>query len=74
MRCSQLDWAHGGRDTPQHAGRGEKLANITQSMQSVAEGVKTSEAAAKLAKQLDLECPILEGIHRVIHGELLPLF
>jgi hypothetical protein len=50
-------------------GRGMKLADIIDSMNgAVAEGVLTSRAAHDLAKKLGVEAPIIDGIHKVIHG------
>jgi len=48
-------------------GRGEALQDITASMSAVAEGVPTARAAHALAQKLGVECPVLEGIYRVIH-------
>jgi glycerol-3-phosphate dehydrogenase len=46
-----------------------KLADIIDSMNgAVAEGVLTSRAAHDLAKKLGVEAPIIDGIHKVIHG------
>lgn len=51
-------------------GRGESLQDITASMKgAVAEGVLTSRSAYNLATKLGVDCPIIEGIYRVIHGE-----
>lgn len=36
----------------------------------MAEGVLTSRAAHDLAKKLGVEVPIIDGIHKVIHGEV----
>ena len=48
-------------------GRGESLESIMGSMKAVAEGVLTSRSAHALAQKLGVECPIIEGIFRVIH-------
>ncbi|GLC41900.1 hypothetical protein PLESTB_001045100 [Pleodorina starrii] len=49
-------------------GRGERLADIQASMGgAVAEGVPTAIAIRRLAAKLGVECPIMEGIHAVIH-------
>ncbi|KAL6752718.1 NAD-dependent glycerol-3-phosphate dehydrogenase [Haematococcus lacustris] len=48
-------------------GRGEKLEAVQASMNAVAEGVPTARAAYALACKLGVECPVLEGIFRVIH-------
>ena len=47
-------------------GKGEKLTDIIGSMNAVAEGVLTSKSAYQLVKKMGLECPILEGIYKVI--------
>lgn len=53
-------------------GKGEKLPDIIATMNgAVAEGVLTSRAAHMLATQLHLDCPIIEGIFKVVHGERL---
>lgn len=54
-------------------GKGEKLEDIIKSTNTVAEGVLTSSAAAKLAKKLNVDCPIIDGIFRVIHEKAEPL-
>ncbi len=48
-------------------GRGEKIEEIISSMKMVAEGIKTSKAAYKLAKKLDVEMPITEAVYQVIY-------
>ena len=48
-------------------GRGEKLSQIVESMNAVAEGVLTSRSAYNLAHQLQQDCPIIKGIYRIIH-------
>ncbi|KAG2453098.1 hypothetical protein HYH02_002429 [Chlamydomonas schloesseri] len=49
-------------------GRGEKLEDIQASMGgAVAEGVPTAVAIRRLASKMGVECPIMEGIHAVIH-------
>ena len=40
-------------------GKGEKLEDITKSMNAVAEGVLTSKAAADLAKKMGVDCPVV---------------
>lgn len=50
-------------------GKGESLPDITTTMGGqVAEGVLTSRSVYALAKKLGIDCPIMEGIYRVIHG------
>ena len=51
--------------TGMRIGQGEKLAEITKSMQAVAEGVLTSRSAYHLAQKLGVDCPVLEGIYKV---------
>eukprot|EP00775_Hariotina_reticulata_P013939 gene13939-biopygen15838 len=54
-------------------GKGEKLQDIITSMHgAVAEGVLTSKSAYLLSNKLGVECPIIEGIFRVIHGKWSP--
>lgn len=50
-------------------GQGEKLVEITKSMQAVAEGVLTSRSAYHLAQKLGVDCPVLEGIYKVVNEE-----
>ncbi len=52
--------------------RGRKLQEILDSMDTVAEGVSTTLAVWKLAKQLGLEMPITEKIHRVLYDGVDP--
>ncbi|MEZ5940124.1 MAG: NAD(P)H-dependent glycerol-3-phosphate dehydrogenase [Planctomycetaceae bacterium] len=53
-------------------GRGEKLSDILQSMDSVAEGVNTSHAVLELANGKGLEMPITAEICAVLNGERSP--
>lgn len=43
-------------------------------MVAVAEGVLTSKAAYDLSNKLDIECPIIEGIYKVIHRKHRRIF
>jgi glycerol-3-phosphate dehydrogenase (NAD(P)+) len=52
--------------------RGRKLADITDEMDNVAEGVGTTVAAWKLAQKLGLGMPITEKIYRVLYEGLEP--
>ena len=54
-------------------GKGESLEEITKSTSAVAEGVLTSRAASHLAKKMGVECPVIEGIYKVIHEGADPL-
>jgi len=49
-------------------GRGESLSAIKGSMTAVAEGILTSKSANALAEKIGIDCPIINGIYRVIHG------
>jgi len=48
-------------------GRGESLEEITGSMVTVAEGVKTSEAIEKLSKKVGVELAICSEVYKVCH-------
>jgi glycerol-3-phosphate dehydrogenase (NAD(P)+) len=51
-------------------GHGRRLKEILAEMVMVAEGVKTTKAAVKLAKKTGVELPIAEQVHRVLfHGK-----
>ena len=50
--------------------KGRPLAEITESMTEVAEGVNTTMVAQNLAEQLELEMPITEKIYQVLYEEL----
>ncbi len=51
-------------------GKGKKLRNILKEMVMVAEGVKTTKAAVKLASTVGVELPIAEQVYRVLfHGK-----
>jgi glycerol-3-phosphate dehydrogenase (NAD(P)+) len=51
-------------------GRGEKIADILGNMRQVAEGVKTAKVAHELARKLDLEAPIIDAMHAMLHHGL----
>jgi len=53
-------------------GQGEKLSAILGSMQAVAEGVKTCEAAVGLADRLEVDVPISREVWRVLYEEKDP--
>jgi len=52
--------------------KGRKLEDITDSMDNVAEGVPTTEAAWMLAKKLDIGMPITEKLYRLLYRGLSP--
>lgn len=49
-------------------GKGEKLAEITESTPMVAEGVNTTRSARGLARRLEVEMPITDEIYEVLYG------
>jgi glycerol-3-phosphate dehydrogenase (NAD(P)+) len=53
-------------------GRGEKLSEILGSMRAVAEGVKTCDAAVRLAGRAGVEVPIVSEVWKVLHEEKEP--
>lgn len=53
-------------------GRGRSLAEITGSMNQVAEGVRTTYAVCDLATRLGVEMPIAFGVRAVLEGEITP--
>jgi len=54
-------------------GQGEKLSSILESMDSVAEGVKTTQAVMELAEKHDIEMPIAQEVYRVLFEDKSPL-
>lgn len=52
--------------------RGRPLAEITESMTEIAEGINTTLAAHHLAEQLGLEMPITEMIYQVLYENADP--
>ncbi len=53
--------------------RGETLAQITESMAQVAEGVRTTVSACALADQYGVEMPITRAVHEVLFGGKDPM-
>lgn len=53
-------------------GKGETLTEIIESMQMVAEGVKTTRSTVQLAAKLNLELPITAAMHSVLYEGLDP--
>ena len=47
-------------------GQGEMLDNILKDTITVAEGIRTTRAAMRLATQLHVEMPIVQGIHALL--------
>ena len=52
--------------------KGRSLQDTLASMQNVAEGVDTTAAAVKMAKELDVEMPITQATYRVLFEGLDP--
>jgi glycerol-3-phosphate dehydrogenase (NAD(P)+) len=53
-------------------GRGKTLEAILQSMNMVAEGVKTTKAARELAQKVGVEMPITEQVYRILYEDKDP--
>lgn len=50
--------------------KGESIDQIIESMEEVAEGVKTIEIINELAQTYKVRCPITETLHRILHKEM----
>jgi glycerol-3-phosphate dehydrogenase (NAD(P)+) len=55
------------RTLGERLGRGERLADVLASTPSIAEGVPTSAAAARLADRLGVEAPIIREVEAMLH-------
>jgi glycerol-3-phosphate dehydrogenase (NAD(P)+) len=53
-------------------GQGRKLRDIVEELGQVAEGIRTTRAACKLARKLGVELPICNMVRQVLDGELTP--
>ncbi|PIA37429.1 hypothetical protein AQUCO_03000186v1 [Aquilegia coerulea] len=53
-------------------GKGEKLDDILNSMNQVAEGVSTAGAVIALAQRYNVKMPVLTAVARIIDNELTP--
>jgi glycerol-3-phosphate dehydrogenase (NAD(P)+) len=51
---------------------GKPLAQITESMRMVAEGVETCDAAVALGEKFNVDLPIIQQMHAVLHGSKTP--
>ncbi len=60
------------RQVGRRLGQGETLDEILGSMREVAEGVKTTPAAAKLADRISIEMPITQSMARILTGQTDP--
>lgn len=54
-------------------GQGEPLQAILDSMSMVAEGIFATEIVCDLAREKDIDMPISDAVHRLLHGESDPL-
>lgn len=57
----------------ENIGRGKKLKEILESMDMVAEGVKTTKSVYQLSKKLQVEMPISEKVYEVLFEEKDPI-
>lgn len=53
-------------------GRGRSLADIIESTNSIAEGIKTTGATVELARAHGVEMPITNQVHRILRNEISP--
>ncbi|MBM2813555.1 MAG: Glycerol-3-phosphate dehydrogenase [Ignavibacteria bacterium] len=60
------------RSVGEQIGKGKSMAEITANMQSVAEGVTTTESAYHLSQKHNVEMPIVEQMYFVINGQKKP--
>lgn len=54
-------------------GRGESISEIIDSMNAVAEGVKTAKSAFNLAARERVDMPLTEMVYRIIYEDMTPL-
>jgi glycerol-3-phosphate dehydrogenase (NAD(P)+) len=54
------------RTVGEQIGKGKKLQDVLDSMNSVAEGVPTTRAVRELARRMDVDMPITEAVHAVL--------
>jgi len=52
-------------------GQGKKMPDILAEMRQVAEGVKTTKVAFELTKKINVDLPIIDTMHAIIHGGVL---
>src|SRR5207249_6924015 len=53
-------------------GRGEAVAQITESMKTVAEGIPTARSARECARRLNIATPIIDEVYAVLYEEKKP--
>jgi glycerol-3-phosphate dehydrogenase (NAD(P)+) len=61
------NWQVGNR-----LGRGESLAQITASMQMVAEGIPTTRSAYECARKLSVDTPIIDQVYTMLYQDKAP--
>jgi glycerol-3-phosphate dehydrogenase (NAD(P)+) len=54
------------RTVGERIGKGQKLQDILEGMDSIAEGVPTTRSVRELARRYDVEMPITEAVHAVL--------
>ena len=52
--------------------KGKTLKEITESMEMIAEGIKTTQAAYQLSKKMNVEMPITNEIYNILFNEFSP--
>lgn len=60
------------RRVGEELGRGKTLAEITEGMKTVAEGIPTARSAYECARKLGIETPIIDQVYAVLHQGKLP--
>ena len=60
------------RRVGERLGSGESLPGITASMAMIAEGVPTTRSAYALARQLDVETPVIDQVHGILYEDRAP--
>ena len=60
------------RRVGEQLGRGKTLAEVTSSMQMVAEGIPTTKSAFECARRLNIETPIIDQVYAVLYEEKEP--
>jgi glycerol-3-phosphate dehydrogenase (NAD(P)+) len=60
------------RHLGEELGRGKTLDEIEQSMDMIAEGVRTTRSVRDLAREYDVEMPITEAVHAILFGDMVP--
>lgn len=60
------------RGVGEQLGRGKSLAEITNGMKTVAEGIPTARSAFECARKLGVETPIIDQVYAVLHQGKIP--